>query len=103
MSKIAVVSQLWDEEKKDWEEPELLHVFQNEDETFAREEAADEAAMRLNDLVKDAERPSNERELTFPWLERIVVCPVLAGLGKGGSDQYAVDDRTFTLTVGLHP
>lgn len=103
MSKIAVVSQLWDEEKKEWQEPELLHTFPHEDDDMAKAEASEEATMRLNELVQDCEKPEGERELGLPWLERIMVCPIVPGLGKGGSDRYAVEDGIFRLTVGLEP
>lgn len=101
MRKIAVVSQIWDNGKKEWMEPELLSSYPFEDDVPAAVEAGEEAADRLNILIVEKEKPSKERELEFPWLERIMVCPVLTGLGVGGSDHYAVDDRTFCATVGV--
>jgi hypothetical protein len=101
MSNIAVVSQIWDNEKKDWLEPELLSTHPLDDDVPAAVEAAEEAADRLNTLIVEKEKPAKERELEFPWVERIMVCPILPGLGAGGGDQYAIEDRTFCATVGL--
>lgn len=100
-SRMAAVSQLWDFDKKEWMSPELISSHGWDDDGIARLIAEKEASSRLNELIAQRRLPSDRCTLEFPWLERILVCPLLPGLGLGGSDYFEVNDRSFTLTVGL--
>ena len=95
----AVVSQGWDFKHGGWDSPAEFLDFEWDDEHVAKEEAGDHARLRLNYLIN--ERRSGGHGVDFPLLERILVCPRLAGAGRNGEDYLETGARTLTLTIGV--
>lgn len=95
-ARIVIVSQLFTE--GEWDKPTELYDFGPEDTGLAKQWAYSEANRRMMELIGKSK--VNDRSKS-PWLERLTVCPRLSGIGRGGSDHIALDDRSLQITVGL--
>lgn len=98
MTRIVVASRLWDFSAKEWDSPTELYDFSNDDEALAKAKATSEYHRRVAELVR--KHKDGDRE-GLPWLEQIIVCPMISGIGRGGGNHFALSDRLLTLTVGL--
>lgn len=99
VSRLSVVVKGYDKLSVDgWESPTEIDSFGIEDDDLAKASAYGEAKRRLASLIEEAKAGKCDDR---PWLEQIIVCPSVEGLGKGGSEQIQIENKILCITVGI--